>query len=149
MTNENRAAQSLVAAGALLFLLGLLGGFAIPRMTNPRMGLSAHLEGVMNGTFLMVAGLAWSRLKLSAGLCSFAYWMLLYGSFANWFFITLAAAFGTIALTPIAGAGHGGSALQESLVAAGLMSVGIAMVLGCAVLVFGFYRGLRAPDPAR
>jgi hydroxylaminobenzene mutase len=125
MKIDNRAAQSLVAAGALLFLLGLLGGFAIPVMTNPRMGRSAHLEGVMNGTFL------------------------LYGSFANWFFITLAAVFGTIALTPIAGAGHGGSALQESLVAAGLVSVGIAMVLGCAVLVFGFYRGLRAPNPAR
>ncbi len=143
MQSEKRVAQSLVAAGALLFLLGLLGGFAIPDMSNPRMGLSAHLEGVLNGMFLMVVGLAWARLRLSVRLMSLAYWMLLYGTFANWFFITLAAIFGTIALTPIAGAGHSGSAWQESLVAAGLISVGVAMVLGGALLVLGFYRGMR------
>jgi hydroxylaminobenzene mutase len=34
-----------------LFLLGLLTGFVEHRFTNMRMGLAAHLEGVMNGTF--------------------------------------------------------------------------------------------------
>lgn len=145
---ESRAAQYLLTAGALLFLLGLLGGFAIPDMANPRMGLSAHLEGVLNGMFLMVAGLAWSRLRLSSRLSALAFGLLLYGAFANWLFITLAAIFGTIALTPIAGAGHTGSAWQESLVAAGLISVGVAMVLGGALLVLGFYRGIRvSPAP--
>ena len=45
--------------GLFLFLLGLLSGFAVPAVTNPRMGVSAHLEGVMNGVFLSVLGLAW------------------------------------------------------------------------------------------
>ena len=35
--------------GMLLFLLGLLTGFAEPHFGNVRMGLAAHLEGVMNG----------------------------------------------------------------------------------------------------
>jgi hydroxylaminobenzene mutase len=39
--------------GMLLFLLGLLTGFVEQRFANVRMGLAAHLEGVMNGTFLV------------------------------------------------------------------------------------------------
>ena len=35
----------LLRLGVLLFLLGLLTGFAIPALTNPRMGLTSHLEG--------------------------------------------------------------------------------------------------------
>ncbi len=148
MKTSEPAAQRLIAAGALLFLLGLFGGFAIPGMTNPRMGLSAHLEGVMNGTFLMVVGLAWSRLYLGGGLLRLTFWSLLYGAFANWFFITLAAVFGTIAMAPIAGAGHAGAPWQESLVAAGLVSVGIAMIVGCVLLVAGFFRGANADTAA-
>jgi hydroxylaminobenzene mutase len=45
----------------LLFLLGLLTGFAVQRFTNPRMGLAAHLEGVMNGTFLLALGVLGGR----------------------------------------------------------------------------------------
>jgi hydroxylaminobenzene mutase len=133
----------LLAAGALLFLLGLFSGFAIPAMTIPRMGLSAHLEGVMNGTFLLAVGLAWSRLALSARLRAVAWWTLLYGTFANWLFVSLAARFGTNAMAPIAGAGHAGTPAQEALVAAGLGSVGLTMVIGCVLLAVGF---LRRPE---
>lgn len=146
MDSIERGARALLAAGALLFLLGLFSGFAIPGMTNPRMGLSAHLEGVMNGTFLMAAGLAWSRLALGARLRAVTWWMLLYGTFANWLFVSLAAVFGTNALSPIAGAGHAGTPAQEAVVAAGLGSVGVAMVIGCALLVVGF---LRRPQLAQ
>ena len=74
----------LLAAGAVLFLLGLLSGLAVPAMTNPRMGLSGHLEGVMNGMFLIVVGLAWARLGLAARARAVTAWCLLYGSYANW-----------------------------------------------------------------
>lgn len=39
-----------------LFLPGLLTGFFESRFTNMRMGLAAHLEGVMNGIFLVALG---------------------------------------------------------------------------------------------
>jgi hydroxylaminobenzene mutase len=42
--------------GMFLFLLGLVTGMLETRFTNMRMGLSAHLEGVMNGIFLVVLG---------------------------------------------------------------------------------------------
>jgi hydroxylaminobenzene mutase len=133
-------ARRFIAAGALLFLLGLLTGFVIPEFTNPRMGLASHLEGVMNGTFLIALGAAWSHLSLSPRLQSTAFWLLLYGSFANWGFVTLAALFGSSEMTPIAGAGHAASAAQEQLVSLGLVSVGLAMLAGTAILLAGLFR---------
>src|SRR5262252_6039812 len=41
--------RRLMWHGMLLFLLGLITGLVEQRFTNVRMGLSAHLEGVMNG----------------------------------------------------------------------------------------------------
>jgi len=38
---------------------GLLTGFVETKFLNPRMGLAAHLEGVMNGTFLVALGAVW------------------------------------------------------------------------------------------
>jgi hypothetical protein len=39
--------RRLVWHGMFLFLLGLLTGFAEPQFKNLRMGLAAHLEGVI------------------------------------------------------------------------------------------------------
>ena len=44
--------------GMFLFLLGLLTGFVETKFANVRMGLAAHLEGVMNGIFLLALGAA-------------------------------------------------------------------------------------------
>ena len=49
--------RTLKMLGMLLFLLGLITGFAMTNFKNPRMGLAAHVEGVMNCTFLVAAGL--------------------------------------------------------------------------------------------
>ncbi len=136
----NQRAQTLLGLGALLFFLGLLSGFAIPGMTNPRMGLSGHLEGVMNGTFLIVIGLAWSKCHLAPVYKTIAYWTLIYGTFANWMFVTFAAVYGTNAMTPIAGSGYKGLPWQETTVSTGLFSVGIAMVVACGLLAWGFFR---------
>jgi len=47
------AKRRLLWNGMFLFLLGLLTGFIEPKFSNPRMGLAAHLEGVMNGTLIV------------------------------------------------------------------------------------------------
>lgn len=123
--------------GMCLFLLGLLTGFAEQHFANVRMGLAAHLEGVMNGTFLVALGAIWLQVKLSPPAATIAYWTALYGTYGNWLVTVLAAIFGTAALSPITGAGHSGQPWQESFVTAGFMSVGIAIVAASALVVWG------------
>jgi (hydroxyamino)benzene mutase len=126
--------------GMFLFLLGLLTGFLELKFKNPRMGLAAHLEGVMNGTFLLALGAVWLEVKLSPRWKTAAYWGALYGTYANWAATTLAAALGTGALSPITGAGHSAPAWQESLVTLGYLSVGLATVATSVLLLFGLRR---------
>lgn len=130
--------KKIITAGTILFLIGLVTGFIIPLFENSRMGLAGHLEGVMNGIFLIAVGAVWEYLILSARLQAMAFWLLLYGSYANWLFVVAAAIFGTSEITPIAGTGYSGLPWQETLVTVGLMSVGVTMVVGCVILVIGF-----------
>jgi hydroxylaminobenzene mutase len=129
--------RRLMFHGMCLFLLGLLTGFAEQHFANVRMGLAAHLEGVMNGIFLVAVGAIWPFVKLSPRPATIAYWILLYGTYVNWLITMLAAIFGTAALSPITGAGHNGQPWQESLVTAGFMSVGIAIVAASALVLWG------------
>jgi hydroxylaminobenzene mutase len=124
--------------GMFLFLLGLLTGFAEPRFANMRMGLAAHLEGVMNGTFLIALGAIWNHIRLSPRTKTIAFWSALFSTYANWLVTTLAAIFGTAALSPITGAGHsGGQPWQETLVTAGFMAVGIVVVAFSLLVLWG------------
>ena len=131
--------RRLVWHGMLLFLLGLLTGFAEPQFKNLRMGLAAHLEGVMNGTFIIALGSVWSELRFSARQSVAAFWTALYGTYANWAATTLAAVFGTAALSPITSAGLHGQPWQENVITVAFMTVAVAIV-ACAVLVL---RGAR------
>jgi hydroxylaminobenzene mutase len=123
--------------GMCLFLIGLLTGFAEQRFTNMRMGLAAHLEGVMNGTFLVALGAVWTEVRLSRSTQAIAYWTALYGTYGNWLATTLAATFGTATLSPITGAGHSGQPWQETLVTIGFLTVGIAIVASAVLIVWG------------
>jgi (hydroxyamino)benzene mutase len=134
------AKRRLLWNGMLVFLLGLLTGFGEPSFGNPRMGLAAHLEGIMNGTFLLVLGAVWPEAKMSRPLRIVAFWGALYGAYANWAVTTLAAIFGTAALSPITGLGHTAQPWQEILVTLGFVSVGIAMLGSSALILWGFRR---------
>jgi len=129
--------RRLMWHGMCLFLLGLLTGFVEQHFANVRMGLAAHLEGVMNGTFLVALGAIWSEVRLSPSAKSIAYWTALYGTYVNWLVTTLAAVFGTAALSPISAAGHSGRPWQESLVTAGFMSVGVVIVASSVLILWG------------
>jgi hydroxylaminobenzene mutase len=139
MADESRS-RVFLALGASLFLLGLLTGALVPMVRNPRIGLSAHLEGVMNGTFLMVLGAIWHRVNLSSSLSRLCFWLLLYGTFANWLFVLLGGVFGAGGMMPIAGGGMTGQPWQEMVVGAGLLSLSAAMVVGCGLLTWGLFR---------
>jgi hydroxylaminobenzene mutase len=131
------ARRRLMWHGMFLFLLGLITGFVEQRFTNVRMGLAAHLEGVMNGTFLVALGAIWTEVKLPPVSKAIAYWTALYGTYVNWLVTTLAAIYGTAALSPISAAGHIGLPWQESLITAGFLSVGIVIVVSSVVVLWG------------
>jgi (hydroxyamino)benzene mutase len=132
--------------GMFLFLLGLITGFVEPQFANVRMGLAAHLEGVLNGIFLLALGAIWAQVLLPRVAKKATYWTALYGSYVNWLVTTLAAVFGTAALSPLTAAGHMGKPWQEKLVTAGFLSVALAIV-GCSLLLLWGLRS-RASQPA-
>ncbi|HUH63824.1 MAG TPA: hypothetical protein VLZ50_12525 [Terracidiphilus sp.] len=131
------AARRLMWHGMFLFLLGLFTGFAEPHFANVRMGLAAHLEGVMNGILLLAVGSVWPHLRLAPGAKAASFWSTLYGTYMNWLFTTLAAIFGTGTLSPITAPGLKAQAWQETLVTAGLMSVGVVIVIAALLLLWG------------
>ena len=132
--------RRLVWHGMFLFLLGLLVGFVEQKFTNVRMGLAAHLEGVMNGIFLVALGAVWTEVRLSPRLKVAVYWGALYGTYANWALTTLAAILGTAALSPITAAGHSAHPWQESVVTIGFVSVGIIIVVTSFLILWGLRR---------
>lgn len=133
--------RKLIWHGMFLFLLGLLTGFVETKFTNPRMGLAAHLEGVMNGTFLIALGAVWMEVRLPLGMKAAAYWTALYGTYVNWVATALGAAWGIGALSPITGAGHHAQPWQEIFMTALFMSVGLAIVGSVVLVLWGLRRG--------
>jgi (hydroxyamino)benzene mutase len=135
--------RALLWHGMFMFLLGLLTGLAEPQFANMRMGLAAHLEGVMNGTFVLALGAVWPEVLLTASMKQATYWLVLYGTYANWGVTTLAAIFGTGALSPITAPGLAAQPWQEELVTAGFISVGIAIIAATVLILWGLRRTAR------
>lgn len=133
----NGSNRRLMWHGMFLFLIGLLTGFAETHFANVRMGLAAHLEGVMNGTFLLALGAVWIYVRLSPRAKTIAYWTSLYGTYVNWFVTSLAAVFGTGALSPITAAGRSAPAWQETSVTVGFLSVGISIIASSLLVLWG------------
>lgn len=134
----------LLRQGLLLFFAGLITGFAVPAMTNPRAGLAGHMEALMNGIFLLVVGLAWPEIQLSERAGRVVTRLLIFGAYANWAATTATGILGTSTGTPIAGAGFKASPLAENAVFATFVLVGLTMTAGCAGLVVAAWRAPRA-----
>ncbi len=130
--------HKLLIYGVVLLLLGLLTGFAIPAMANPRMGLSSHLEGTLNGMLLILFGLVWPKLNLSNKLLKWSFGLALFGTFTNWGTTFLAGLWGAGSeMMPFAGGGMNGEMWQEILIKFGLISLSLAMVAVCVLLIVG------------
>jgi hydroxylaminobenzene mutase len=135
--------HKLIRYGILLFLLGLITGFVIPAMQNPRMGLSSHLEAVMNGMFLVLLGIIWPRLRLTDRTLLWGYFLALFGTYTNWVTTFLAGIWGAGAdMMPFAAAGFHGTAWQEGLIKFGLISLSLAMLIVSSIILWG----LRGSD---
>jgi hydroxylaminobenzene mutase len=145
---DSARGHRLLQLGIFLFLLGLLTGFAIPVVENPRMGLSSHLEGVLNGMFLVGLGVIWPRLRLAERTRGVTFWLAVYGGFANWLATLLAAFWGAGATMPIAAGANQGGALQEVFIGGLLFSLSFAMLGVCALVLWGLRSGPHAAKAA-
>ena len=136
--------QWVLRLGIGLFLLGLISGMVIPAMENPRMGLTSHLEGVINGTFLIALGAIWPRLDLGPRAQKALFAIVIYGSFANWLATFLAGVWGAgSAMMPIAGGGYTGTSAQEALISFALISLSIGMTVSSLLVLWGLRKQTR------
>jgi (hydroxyamino)benzene mutase len=140
---KKQQSDKLLFLGVLLFFLGLIAGLLVPAMPNPRMGLSGHLEGIMNGIFLMVVALIWTRLELSSGWLRITFWASIYGTFTNLVAVLLAAIFNSGKMMPIAG-GQQGPPVIEGIVSFLLISLAVAMLAVCIILMTGILNHINS-----
>lgn len=141
-TRQTRQSDRLILFGFILFLCGLITGLLVPAMTNPRMALAAHLEGIMNGLFLVVLGLVWNRLLLSQALLKTTSALALYGTFANLVAVLIAAITGIGKMMPIAG-GKEGTPWIDATVSFLLVSLALSMITVCVLVITGFYKYMK------
>ena len=141
-----KQAGNLLFLGFLLFLLGLITGLIVPALANPRLAVSSHIEGVLNGIFLIVLGLVWHKLALSGRALKITFWLALYGTFANWFGILVAAVFNAGKMLGIAAGGQEGPPLAEAVVAFFLITLSIAMVIISVLVLVGLKKGVTGEN---
>jgi len=122
----------------LLFLCALVVGVFIPKFGAPRVGLSVHLLGVLQGIFLALVGLLWPRLQFSRTVSWVAFGLLIYGCLSAWIANLLAAVWGAGGtLLPIAAGSAQGNAIQEWVIAIGLRSAAVSLVASLLLLLWG------------
>jgi hydroxylaminobenzene mutase len=138
--------QRLVRLGVLLILISLLIGLAVPRFAVPRLALSVHLLGLMQGLFLAIVGMLWPRLVLTPRGLLATFWLLAYGCVAALTANLLGALWGAgNSIVPIAAGTARGTPLQETVIVVVLRSGGAALILGTVLLLWGLRRGERTP----
>src|SRR5581483_1290947 len=138
MESPMDAAKVLSFSGLLLFLLGLLNGFAIPLGKSPRIGLSAHLTAVQSGTFLIAVGLLWPQLSLSPTWSAWLAGALALSLYAIWAALLLGGLFGAGRNLPIAGQGVTTTPAKQAVVTALMGSGSLAALFAVGAVLFFF-----------
>lgn len=131
------AKRRLLWHGMFIIALGLLTGAVLPVLTNPRMGVAAHVGGVMSGMLLLLVGLIWEEIRLPARMERLTFCLFLYASYTGWLAQFLAALFGTSWATPLAGAGYRGADWQEYLVYVVAVTFSAAIAISCGFALWG------------
>ena len=123
-----------------LFLLALIVGLFVPRFVVPRLGVSVHLLGLMQGTFLTVLGLVWPRLHLTQFWSRAGSWLVVYGCAAAWTSNVLAATWGGSSMLPIASGQARSSAAHDGIITLGLRSSAVSLVAATILILWGLWR---------
>ncbi len=128
---------TLCFTGALLFLLALLNGFAIPRMRSPRIGLSAHLAGVQSGILLIALGAIWPKLALSPGWSLATATVLWVSLYVLWLSLLLGGIFGAGQGLPIAGGGITTTRGRQAVITLLLISGSLGSIVAVVPILIG------------
>lgn len=137
---DRRFDKTLLVAGALLFLIGLVQGALLDQFVNPRMALSAHLTAVQSGMALMIVGAVWQAVALPATLVRLCRWALVTSMYGLWLGLSISAATGASTILPLAGAGFSAGPRVEALVSALVLGSSAVMVTGWSLLLVGLIR---------
>jgi hydroxylaminobenzene mutase len=138
-----KQASRLIFMGMLLFFLALVIGLIAPLLANPRLGISCHVEGVLNGIFLIVLGLIWNKIALSDKWMGITFWLSLYGTFANWLGYLISAVFNAGRHLTIATNGHAGPPWADDFVDFLLLTLTLAMLTICTTVLIGLNRHIK------
>jgi len=147
---DSRALEGrrLLRVGILLFLFALLAGLAVPRFAVPRLGLSTHLLGLMQGTFLLVTGLLWPKLTLTRALSRAGSYLAIYGCIAAWTANLLGALWGAgNSMLPIAAGQARGNVVQERIIAAGLVTAAASLIAMAMIMMWGLRGSMAGRSP--
>jgi len=140
MDHSNQS-QRLLQVGVGLFLFAVLLGLVIQHFTLPRVALSAHLIGILQGIFLVMVGLVWSRLNLTLLQFRLTFWFIVYQAIAATMSNVLAAIWGVgHSIIPIAAGSAHGSKIQETVIHIGLRSAGATLIVALLLILWGLRR---------
>jgi hydroxylaminobenzene mutase len=144
--DEGSNKRRFIVAGVLLILLGLLTGLIIPNLRNPRVAMASHVEGVMGGMLLLlVGGIVWEHVRFGERAATVITYLLFSATYANWFFLLLAAFGGTGKMLPIAGHGFQGTPARELTVTVGFVSSALSILVAFVALLARLMAKPRRP----
>ena len=90
----NNEARQILFHGGLMTLISLLSGFTVYFALAPRIALSSHSVGLLQGAILIAIAGAWHLLNASPTYLKIIKYTLLIGFYANWISLQLAALWG-------------------------------------------------------
>ncbi|SRR6266496_1359150 len=134
----SRQGHHLLQVGVALLLFTSFEGFVIPYLAAPRVGLSAHTLGGLQGVLLLALGLVWPRLKVRPPTSRIAFCFLIYSALA----ILAAYVMGSVwgagngTMPMAAGAAHG-SAFQEAAIKAVAYSSAPTGIISFLLVLWG------------
>ena len=141
---SRRQGHRLLQVGMLLFLFALLTGLIVPLFAVPRLGLSTHLLGLMQGMFLLLLGVLWPRLRFTQTIGKMCAILAVYGCLAAWTANVSAAILGAgNSMLPIAAGSSHGSAMQERMISVGLRSAAVSLIAAVVLVLWGL-RGISS-----
>jgi hydroxylaminobenzene mutase len=133
-----RQGHRLLQLGVALFLFVTLQGLVIQNFAIPSLARSAHTLSLSSGLVLLGIGLIWPRLKLGMTATRLAFWFLVYSLLATIVAFLLAAIWGAgNTVLPLAAGSAHGTALQENIIAAVLVSSLPTGIISFALILWG------------
>ncbi len=144
MTNEksislNNEARQILFHGGIMTLLSLLSGFTTFFALAPRIALSSHTVGLLQGAMLIAIAGAWHLLNASPKTLKILKYTLLVGFYANWISTQLSALWSAGSSTyPINGKEMpAGAAPWQDMTVTVLGFLSVLILVSAVVIVMG------------